>query len=66
MPWNNINPIKTEEDYKFALDRVSKLMDTEINTPEGDELDVLATLIESYEAKHYVIAPQVPLKQVTH
>jgi HTH-type transcriptional regulator/antitoxin HigA len=53
----NIKPIKTEEDYKLALARVSELMDAEINTPQGDELDVLGTLIESYEAKHYVIAP---------
>ncbi len=60
----NIKPIKTEEDYQLALARVSKLMDAEINTPEGDELDVLATLIEGYEAKHYAIAPPDPIEAI--
>jgi len=60
----NIKPIKTEEDYKFALARVSELMNAEINTPQGDELDVLATLIENYEAKHYVITPPDPIEAI--
>ena len=60
----NIKPIKTEEDYKLALARVSELMEAEMNTPEGDELDVLATLIESYEAKHYAIAPPDPIEAI--
>jgi HTH-type transcriptional regulator/antitoxin HigA len=60
----NIKPIKTEEDYKLALARVSELMDAEMNTPQGDELDILATLIESYEAKHYVIAAPDPIEAI--
>lgn len=61
----NIKPIKTEADYQFALVRVSELMDAEMNTPEGDELDILATLIESYETKHYPIAPPYPIEDLT-
>jgi HTH-type transcriptional regulator/antitoxin HigA len=60
----NIKPIKTETDYQLALARVNELMDAEINTPEGDELDILATLIESYEAKHYAIAPPDPIEAI--
>ncbi|MCI5157266.1 MAG: transcriptional regulator, partial [Candidatus Electrothrix sp. AUS1_2] len=41
-----IKPIKTEADYSNALETVAQLMDAERNTPEGDKLDVLATLIE--------------------
>jgi HTH-type transcriptional regulator/antitoxin HigA len=39
-------------------------MDAKLNTPEGDELDVLATLIDSYEAKHYAIAPPDPIEAI--
>jgi len=60
----NIKPIKTEEDYKLALARVRELMDAETNTPQSDELDVIATLIDSYEAKHYVIASPDPIEAI--
>jgi HTH-type transcriptional regulator/antitoxin HigA len=59
-----IKPIKTEEDYKLALAKVSELMDAEINISEGDELDILATLIESYEAKHYMIDKPDPIEAI--
>jgi HTH-type transcriptional regulator/antitoxin HigA len=60
----NIKPIKTEEDYKLALARANELMDAEMDTPQGDELDVLATLIEHYEAKHYAIVPPNPIEAI--
>jgi HTH-type transcriptional regulator/antitoxin HigA len=60
----NIKPIKTEADYQLALAKVNELMDAEMNTPKGDELDILATLIESYEAKHYAIAPPDPIEAI--
>jgi len=47
------NSIKTESDYEAALERISELMDAKSGTKEADELDVLATLIECYEDKHY-------------
>jgi len=51
----NIHPIKHEADYEAALERIMALMDAEIDSPEGDELDMLGTLVEAYEAKHHVI-----------
>ena len=52
-----IKPIKTEEDYKAALAQVDVLADADEGTEEFDRLDVLVTLIEAYEAKHYPIGP---------
>lgn len=60
----NIKPIKTEADYDAALSRIDMLMDAEMGTPEGDELDVLATLIEAYEAKQYPISPPDPVEAI--
>ena len=48
-----INPIKTKTDYRAALKEVEALMGAEFNTPEGERLDVLVTLIEAYENKHF-------------
>lgn len=47
-----IKPIRSEADYEAALARINVLMDAEIGTPEGEELDVLTDLVEYYEAKH--------------
>lgn len=49
----NIKPIKTRADYKASLKTVESLMHAEANSPEGDRLDVLVTLIEAYERKHF-------------
>lgn len=49
----NIKPIKTRADYREALKAVESLMDARANSPEGDRLDVLVTLIEAYERKHF-------------
>ncbi|MBF0131339.1 MAG: transcriptional regulator [Magnetococcales bacterium] len=51
----DIKPIKTEQDYELTLKRVSYLMDAESDTSDGDLLDVLVTLVESYENKHFPI-----------
>jgi HTH-type transcriptional regulator / antitoxin HigA len=50
-----IRPIKTETDYQGALERARDLMSSQMNTPEADELEVLATLIELYEDKYFPI-----------
>ena len=57
----NIKPIKTEDDYEGALERIAAIMDAELDTPEGDELDVLGTLVEAYEAKHHKIGHPNPI-----
>jgi HTH-type transcriptional regulator / antitoxin HigA len=51
----DIRPIKTEADYQATLKEVEGLMSVEADTPEGDRLDVLVTLIEHYEQRHYPI-----------
>jgi HTH-type transcriptional regulator / antitoxin HigA len=48
-----IAPIKTHRSYKRALKEIEGLMTAKRNTPEGDRLDVLVTLVEAWEAKHY-------------
>src|SRR3984893_19337959 len=48
-----IAPIKTQRDYKRVLKEIEGLMNAKRNTPEGDRLDVLVTLVEAWEAKHY-------------
>ena len=52
----NIKPIRTEEDYEAALKRIDTLMDSIPGTLEFDELDVLVTLVESYEEKLHLVA----------
>lgn len=60
----NIRPIKTEQDYNIAISRIEELWGAKKDTPEGDELDVLVTLVESYEMKHYPIAPPDPIDAI--
>ncbi len=62
----NIKPIKTETDYNVALQAVENLMDAKIDTPKGDRLDVLVTLIEAYEEKHHPIFPPDPVEAIIH
>lgn len=59
-----IRPIKIKTDYKKALARVDALMNAKPGTPKADELDVLVTLIEAYENKHYPIAPPSPVAAI--
>lgn len=57
-----IRPIRTEADHRAALARIGELMGAEANSPEGDELDVLATLVEAYEQKHFAIEAPDPVE----
>jgi HTH-type transcriptional regulator/antitoxin HigA len=61
-----IRPIKTEEDYKAALREVSAFFDNEPapGSAEGDRFEVLITLIEAYEAKHYPIELPDPIEAI--
>lgn len=58
---DRIRPIRSEADYLASRDRVEALMDAEPNSPEGDELIILATLIERYEDENFPIAAPTPL-----
>lgn len=57
-----IKPIHSEADHAAALDRIEALMDAEPGTPEGDELDILATLVEVYEQRHYAMEAPNPVE----
>ena len=59
-----IKPIKTDKDYQSALARIEELMDAHPGSPEEDELDVLATLVQAYEEKLFPIDPAHPLEVI--
>ena len=60
----DIRPIRTKADYRAALKEAERLWDAEPGTAEGDRVDVLVTLIEAYEAKHYPIAAPDPIAAI--
>jgi HTH-type transcriptional regulator/antitoxin HigA len=62
----DIRPIKTEADYQAALAEIERLFDAAPNTPAGDRLDMLATLVEAYEAQHYSIPAPDPIEAITY
>lgn len=53
----DIKRIKTDTDYRKVLVEIDSLMTAGADTPEGERLDVLVTLVEAYEAKHYPLSP---------
>ena len=59
-----IKPIKTPADHQAALARIEQLWEAEPNTPEGDELEVLATLVEAFEATHCAIEAPDPIEAI--
>ena len=62
----NIKPIKSEADYDAALTAIDSLMGGGPDTPEGDELQVLVTLVEAYEAEHWPIEAPDPISAIEH
>lgn len=60
----NIHPIKQEADYQAALVQIEELWGAKKDSPEGDQLDILITLVEAYEMKHYPIAPPDPIDAI--
>lgn len=60
----NIHPIKTESDYDQSLSEVEKIWGSPEGTEDGDRLDVLLILIESYEKKHHPIDPPDPVDAI--
>ena len=64
MNTTTIKPIRNDQDYEATLDRIERLMEAIPGTPEFDELDVLTTLVEAYEEKHYQIALPNPISAI--
>jgi HTH-type transcriptional regulator / antitoxin HigA len=62
----DIRPLKNKRDYLRALKDIEPLMDAKRGTEAGDRLDVLVTLIESYEAKHYRIDFPDPIEAIKY
>jgi len=62
----DIKPIKTEADYQAVLEEIEKLFDAALDTPEGDRLEVLVTLVEAYEEKHYSIPMPDPIEAILY
>lgn len=62
----DIRPIKTEKNYKAALMEVESLFNAVPDSPEGDRLEILTTLIEAYEEKHYPIPPPGPVEAILY
>lgn len=59
-----VKPLRTRRDYEGALKDVERLWGARSGTPEGDRLDVLATLIDAYEAEHYPMDPPDPIEAI--
>jgi HTH-type transcriptional regulator/antitoxin HigA len=59
-----VRPIHTEHDYEAALAEVDALMQAEPGTPEGERLDILVTLIEAYESRHWAIPAPDPIEAI--
>ena len=61
---SDVRPIRTRRDHEAALKEIERLWGARSGTPEGDRLDVLATLVDAYEAKHYPIDPPDPIEAI--
>ena len=59
-----IRPIRSASDHESALKRIEALMSAEKDTPEGDELDVLVTLVDVYESEHFPIDTPDPIEAI--
>ena len=60
----NIKVIKTEDDYQQALKRLEVIFDSPVDSPAGDEAEILSILIEKYEDEHYPIGPPDPIEAI--
>jgi len=60
----NIKPVRTKADHRAALKEIESLMNARANTPEGERLDVLVTLVEAYERKHFPMDMPDPVEAI--
>ncbi|QCG92435.1 transcriptional regulator [Azospirillum sp. TSA2s] len=59
-----LKPIKTDADFRAALADIEALWDAEPDTPDGDRLDLLMTLVEAYERRHHPMPPADPITAI--
>jgi HTH-type transcriptional regulator/antitoxin HigA len=60
----NLKPIRTKADYEAALAAIERLWGARAGTPQGDRLDILATLVDAYENEHYPMDPPNPIEAI--
>jgi HTH-type transcriptional regulator/antitoxin HigA len=60
----SLRPIRTEADYDAALAEIEKLWGSKLGTPEGDRLDILATLVDAYESEQFSMDPPDPIAAI--
>jgi HTH-type transcriptional regulator/antitoxin HigA len=60
----SIRLIKSDQDYDNALERLEEVFDAPVDTPEGDEAEMLSLLIENYERQHFPIEPPDPIEAI--
>ncbi len=59
-----VRPVRSKRDYEAALNEAERLWGAKAGTPDGDRLDVLATLIDAYENEHYPMDPPDPIEAI--
>ncbi len=59
-----IHPIRNEEDHALALREIARLMSAALGTKDGDRLDLLVTLVEAFESKHWPIEAPDPIEAI--
>ncbi len=62
----DIKPIRTKSDYSQALEEIRKLFNADANTPDGDKLDILLTLVGEYERDNFVIPTPDPIEAINY
>ena len=60
----NIKPIRSDDDLRDAFKRLERVFQAADGTPEADEMEILVTLIEAYEQKHYPIGSADPVEAI--
>jgi HTH-type transcriptional regulator/antitoxin HigA len=60
----NLKPLKNENDYRNALERLEVIFDAPVDTKEGDEAEILSLMIENYENEHYPIESPDPIEAI--
>jgi HTH-type transcriptional regulator / antitoxin HigA len=60
----NLKPLKSEKDYQAALKEIERVWGARLGTPDGDRLDILATLVDAYETEHCPMDPPDPIAAI--
>lgn len=63
---NHLRPIRSEADYDIALKQIENLWHVADDSPEGEYLEILVTLVQAYEAAHHPIPPPDPIEAILH